>query len=89
MINQRASDDADSFSMAGNIGISHIADIEMILDYKKLSSWDKIIKLDTGGKQGELIYFFRILKNRMSKYKANYFRYSITSDGFIKLFKSL
>jgi len=85
MINQRASDSTDSFSMAGNIGISHIADIVMILDYKRLSSWDKAIKLDTGGKQTEVVYFFRILKNRMSRYKANYFRYYISPEGLVKL----
>jgi len=85
MINQRATDKPDSFSMAGNIGISHIADIVMVLDYKQLSSWDKMIKLDTDSKQMELVYFFHVLKCRMSKYKANYFKYSITSDGLVRL----
>lgn len=85
MINQRATDKPDSFSMAGNIGISHIADIVMVLDYKQLSSWDKTIKLDTDSKQMELVYFFHVLKCRMSKYKASYFKYSITSDGLVRL----
>ena len=88
MINQRSMDEPDSFSMAGNIGISHIADIIMVLDYKKAWSGDGTLKLDTGCKQGDIVYFFRILKNRMSKYKANYFSYSINPDGLIRLTKT-
>jgi len=86
LINQRSSDDSDSLSMAGGISLSHIADIVFILDYKKVSSWDKQLKLDIqDAKQGEVTNFFRILKCRMARYKANYFGYQITKDGLVRL----
>lgn len=85
IISQRATDDTDGFSLSGGLGLSHIADIVFILDQKKVSSWDAVMKLDMDVKQSELVNFFRILKCRLSKYRANYFQYEITSDGFVKL----
>lgn len=84
-ISQRATDDVDGFSLAGGLGLSHIVDIMAVMDSKKLSSWDKSIKEDTGKAQGDSINFFHILKNRICKYKANYFGYSITKDGIVSL----
>ena len=85
-VSQRNGEDPDSIgSIAGSITLSHVADILMCMDGKRLSSWDGIIKLDTNSKQGEDILFFRILKNRISRFKANYFKYSISNDGLVKL----
>jgi len=85
-VSQRSGEDADSIgSIAGNIGVSHIADILMCMDSKRLSSWDATIKMDTNSKQGEEILFFRILKNRISRYLANYKKYCITKDGLVRL----
>ena len=85
MVSQRATDDSDSMSLSGGLALSHIVDILAELDYKKLSSWDSNIKADTGIAQGQTAYFFRIMKNRLSRFKANYFAYSITSDGLVRL----
>lgn len=84
-VSQRATDDPDSFSVAGNLGLIHIVDIVVELDQKKLSSWDKNIKEDTGIAQGQAANFFRVLKCRMCKYRANYFAYEITKDGLVRL----
>jgi len=83
LINQRAIEESDSLAMAGGIGLSHIVDIVFILDYKKISSWDSQIKMDTGARQGEVLNFFRILKCRLCKFDAHYFNYAITKDGFV------
>lgn len=87
MVSQRATDSSDSLSLAGGIGLTHIADIVLELDYKKISSWDSTIKADIECKNGEIVYFFRILKDRMTRFKGNYFRYEITKDGLVRLVK--
>jgi predicted ATP-dependent serine protease len=84
-ISQRATDDVDGFSLAGGLSLTHIVDIMAVMDSKKLSSWDKNIKEDTGKAQGESINFFHILKNRLCKYRANYFGYTIDQNGIVKL----
>jgi KaiC/GvpD/RAD55 family RecA-like ATPase len=85
MVSQRATDDSDSMSLSGGLALSHIVDILMELDYKKLSSWDSTIKVDTGIAQGQIAYFFRIMKNRLSRFKANYFAYTINKNGLVRL----
>jgi len=85
LINQRSADDTDSFSMAGGLSLSHVADVVFVLDSKKIWSGDAQMKLDMNVKQGETINFFHILKNRMGRCKSNYFQYSITSDGLVRL----
>lgn len=84
-VSQRASDEPDSFSVAGNLGLIHIVDIVVELDSKKLSSWDKNLKEDTGMVQGQSANFFRVLKNRLSKYNAHFFAYEIDKNGLVKL----
>lgn len=84
-VSQRATDDPDSFSVAGNLGLIHIVDVVVELDQKKLSSWDSAIKADTGISQGQVVNFFRIMKCRLSKYDGHYFAYEISKDGLVKL----
>jgi KaiC/GvpD/RAD55 family RecA-like ATPase len=85
MINQRAVEEADTLAMAGGISLSHIVDVVFVLDYKKISSWDGQLKADIpDAKQGQTVFFFRILKCRLCKYDAHYFGYTISPDGFIK-----
>jgi len=86
MINQRAVEEADNLAMAGGIALSHIVDTVMIMDYKKVSSWDGSLKQDIPeAKQGQQISFFRILKSRLGKFNAKYISYEITNDGLIKV----
>jgi len=85
MINQRAIEEADTLAMAGGIALSYAVDVVMALDYKKVSSWDAQIKLDTGAKQSETVNFFRVLKCSLSKFDAHYKAYEITQQGQVKL----
>lgn len=85
MINQRAIEEADTLAMAGGVALAYAVDIVMTLDYKKVSSWDAQIKMDTGAKQSETINFFRILKCSLSKFDAHYKAYEITPQGQVKL----
>ena len=84
-ISQRAIDEPDGLAFSGGLAIGYSCDIVFELDFKKAWSGDSSLKLDTGCKQGDIVYFFRILKNRLCKYKANYFAYSITPEGLIRL----
>jgi KaiC/GvpD/RAD55 family RecA-like ATPase len=85
IIVQRATDEADGMNLSGGLALSHIADVLGELDYKKAWSSDGNLKQDTGCKQGDIIYFFRIQKCRLSRYDARYKKYSITSDGLVRL----
>lgn len=87
MISQRSGEDPDSIgSIAGGISLSHIADVVMVMDSKKVSSWDSQLKLDIPtAKQGQEVFFYHILKCRLCRYRANYFGYIIDKDGIVKL----
>jgi len=88
MINQRSVEEADNLAMAGGIALSHIVDTVMVMDYKKVSSWDGQLKLDIpDAKQGQQVNFIRILKSRLCKFDGRYFAYEITKDGLIKVRK--
>jgi len=82
---QRTTEDADGMNLSGGLSLSHITDVLGELDYKRLSSWDGNIKADTGVAQGQIAYFFRIQKCRLCRAKVNYFAYSITSEGLVRL----
>ena len=85
-ISQRSGDDPDSIgSVAGGIALSHIVDIVMEMDTKKVSSWDAQLKQDIPtAKQGQEVYFFKIVKNRLTRFNGKYIGYIITKDGVVK-----
>jgi KaiC/GvpD/RAD55 family RecA-like ATPase len=85
MVNQRAVEEADNLAMAGGIALSHIVDIVMVMDYKKVSSWDGQLKQDVPtAKQGKMVNFFRILKCRLCRFNGKYFAYELPDDGIVK-----
>lgn len=84
MINQRSVEESDNMAMAGGLALSHIVDIVMVMDYKKLWSNDGQMKLDMNAKQGDVVYFFRILKCRLCKCDNHYFQYKINDKGIIE-----
>jgi KaiC/GvpD/RAD55 family RecA-like ATPase len=84
MISQRSTEEADQFGMAGGIGLGHIFDIVLALDYKKLSSWDAQMKMDMGAKQGENVRFARVLKCRLCGFDGHYIRVGITKEGLVR-----
>lgn len=84
LINQRGIDEADGLAMAGGISLSHIVDMVLIMDYKKISTWDAQLKIDIpDAKQGATVNFFRILKCRICRYDTHYFAYHIDDNGFV------
>lgn len=83
MITQRSVDESDNMAMAGGISLGYSVDIVMVLDYKKVSSWDSQMKTDMNCKQSDLVNFMRILKCRVCRYDAHYFGYTISSDGLV------
>jgi predicted ATP-dependent serine protease len=85
-ISQRSGDDPDSIgSLAGGIALSHITDIVFEMDSKKVSSWDSALKQDIPtAKQGTEVYFFKVLKNRLTRFNGRYIGYTITKDGIVK-----
>ena len=84
MINQRSIEESDGLAMAGGIALSHVVDIVMILDYKKVWTGDGAMKIDTGAKQGEVLFFFRTLKCRICKFDARYLAYKISNNGLVE-----
>ena len=85
IIVQRTTEDADGMNLSGGLALSHICDVLGELDYKRLSSWDGNLKVDTGVAQGQIAYFFKIQKCRICRYDARYKKYTITSDGLVRL----
>lgn len=85
-ISQKATEDAiDQHGLAGGIALSHLLDVEFEINFKKLSSWDAQMKIDTEAKQGELLHFVRILKCRLGKADMRYHKLEITKDGILKM----
>jgi len=84
-VSQRSIDEADGLSLSGGLAVGYSCDIIMELDYKKAWSNDSAIKVDTGCKQGDIVYFFRILKNRLTRFNGKYIGYTITKEGLIKV----
>ena len=82
-ISQRATDDSDGFSASGGLSLIHIVDTVFLMDTKKAWSGDVNLKADTGCKQGDTVNFFRIIKSRLSRYKGNYYGYTISNDGLV------
>jgi len=85
-VSQRSSDDTDAIgNLAGGISLSHIADIVMEMDFKKVWSGDSQMKQDIPtAKQGMEINFFKVLKNRLSRLDGHYILYTIDQNGIIQ-----
>lgn len=87
-ISQKATEDAiDQHGLAGGIGLSHLLDVEFEINFKKLSSWDAQMKVDTDSKQGDILHFIRVLKCRLGKADMRYHKLQITKDGILTLVK--
>lgn len=92
-VNQRATEEWDKRAMAGGIGLGHIFDSTLIIDYG--GYWDDFrIKqdyTDTFGcppQRKQNLNIVRVLGNRLGRYDGRYKFVSITDDGFLKLNES-
>jgi KaiC/GvpD/RAD55 family RecA-like ATPase len=87
-ISQKANEESvDQHGLAGGIALSHLLDVEFEINFKKLSSWDAQMKIDTEAKQGELLHFIRVLKCRLGKADMRYHKLQISKDGILQLIK--
>lgn len=82
-VNQRSTDEWDSYKVAGGIGISHGLDALLIVDYGK--AWNSLVKRDLNVKQGTFVRIARLTGCRLCAFDGHYHECIITSDGFLKL----
>lgn len=80
-VNQRASEDWDTRAMAGGIGIGHILDSSVIIDYGK--AWNQANQI--GVKRGTQVKIVRVLGCRLCGFDGNYKNSEITKNGFLRL----
>lgn len=81
-INQRATEDWDVRGMAGGIGLGHILDSTIIIDYGR--TYHETIRQDLEEKRGVDVRIVRVLGCRLCAYDGKYKRVEITKDGFLR-----
>lgn len=81
-INQRAKEDWDVREMAGGIGLGHVLDSTVIIDYGK--TYHALINRDLGTKRGTFVRIVRVLGCRLCGYNGQYQRKEITPNGFLR-----
>jgi len=69
--------------MAGGIGLGHILDSTIIIDYGR--TYHSNVNLDLGTKRGTNVSIVRVLGCRLCGYDGRYFEVVITPDGFLRL----
>jgi len=89
-VNQRATEDWDARAMAGGIGLGHILDSTVIVDYGVPSSWKRQMKQDFRDlgievKQGDSHRFVRVLGCRLCGFNGKYQPIVITPNGFLRI----
>lgn len=82
-VNQRATEDWDTRAMAGGIGLGHILDSTVVIDYGRVYHSD--IKEDLGLKRGVNVRIVRVFGCRLCRYDGSYHRVEISDDGFLEL----
>jgi KaiC/GvpD/RAD55 family RecA-like ATPase/predicted transcriptional regulator len=81
-VNQRSSENWDSYDMAGGIGLAHNLDGTIIVDYGRVYWQDQ--QLDLAASRGEFVRIARVLDCRMCNFERRRIKIDITSDGFLK-----
>jgi len=82
-VNQRASEEADIYSIAGGIGLAHNLDGVIILDYMRAYHGD--FKQDLGASHLEFVRFVRVLGCRLCGFDVRRHRLEISKEGFLKM----
>ena len=82
-VNQRATEDWDTRAMAGGIGLGHVLDSTIIIDYGR--TYHSQINMDLGTKRGTFVRIVRVLGCRLCRYDGKYHKVKITEDGFLRL----
>jgi hypothetical protein len=86
-VNQRSSENWDSYDMAGGIGLAHNLDGTIIIDYGRVYWQDQ--QIDLGANRGEFVRIFRVLDCRMCNFERRRIKVDITSDGFLRALESV
>ena len=81
-VNQRSSENWDSYDMAGGIGLAHNLDGTIIIDYGRVYWQDQ--QVDLAANRGEFVRIARVLDCRMCNFERRRIRVDITPDGFLK-----
>lgn len=84
-VNQRSTDEWDSYKMAGGIGIAHGLDALLIVDYGK--AWNSLVKRDLNVKQGIFVKIVRLTGCRLCGFDGKYHKAEVISDGFLRIVK--
>lgn len=81
-VNQRGSEEWDKRAMAGGIGLGHVLDCTVIMDYGEAR--DPLIKSELDVKHATFVRIFRVLGCRLCGFDGNYHEIEITKDGFVR-----
>jgi len=81
-INQRSAERWDSYDIAGGIGLAHLADGTIIVDYGRVYYEDQMH--DLNAKRGEFVRIVRVLDCRLTGFRRERIRVEITDDGFLR-----
>lgn len=82
-VNQRVKEEWDVREMAGGIGLGHILDSTMIIDYGR--TYHEQIRMDLDVKRGVDVRIVRVLGCRLCAFNGHYKFVTISSDGFLHL----
>ncbi len=81
-INQRSAERWDTYDIAGGIGLAHLADGTIIVDYGRVYYEDQMRELNA--KRGEFVRIVRVLDCRLTGFRRERIRVKITDDGFLR-----
>ncbi len=81
-INQRSAEKWDTYDIAGGIGLAHLADGTIIVDYGRVYYEDQMRELKA--KRGEFVRIVRVLDCRLTGFRRERIRVKITDDGFLR-----
>ncbi len=82
-VNQRSEERWDSYDIAGGIGLAHIADGTVIVDYGRVYYTDQMQELKA--KRGDFVRIVRVLDCRLCGFKRERIRVTITDNGFLRI----
>jgi len=86
-VSQRSEEEYDKFGLAGGMGVAHVLDSVICIDFGKASGLlkeDLSMALNKQIKQWDLVHFARILSCRLSGFDRKYIGLTITNDGFLR-----
>jgi len=81
-VSQRAKEEWDVREMAGGIGLGHILDCTVVIDYGK--AWNYKVTNELDVKRGTFVRIFRVLGCRLCGFDGTYHEIRVTPDGLLR-----